>query len=453
MMVNYMQPEELKDILASCKKNNNYEKVKKLIASQYAVDIAQGIAGFEDEELRTFLDALETEDIASIIEAAPPSLQKKIIEKIGIDETISVFSLLSADDIADILGLLKIDLRKDLLRQMKQNDSEDIQTLLDFDPDTAGGIMTTQYIAVKESLSISETLQKIKMIGPKTEVIETIFVVNLQNELIGTADLRDILTTAGEVALSKIMDDNIIFVFPETDQEEVSRIVSKYDLKVLPVVNSNRVILGIITPDDVIDVIMKEQTEDFLMLFGVNKHEKVGSKLSTSLSKRLPWLCVNLITAFFAALIVSLFEDVIAQVVALAVAMPIIAGMSGNFGSQTLSIVIRGIALGEIDIKRDWKFVFKEISLGLISGSIIGFITGLFLFLRYQNIVLSLILFTSMILSLVIAGIFGFLVPLVLKRLKLDPAISSSIFLTAATDIGGFFIFLGLAKFFLPSLL
>lgn len=448
-----MRTEKLKQLLVSCNESKNYEQIKRLISSWYSVDIAVVLAEFKDEELSAFLSLLETKDIASIIEEAPPSLQKKIIELLGINKTIQVFSFMSSDDVTDILGFLSIIQRKNLLQLMRHSDSEEIQMLLGFDPNTAGGIMTTQYIAVRQNLSIQETLQKIKLIGPKTEVIETIFVTNLQNELIGSADLREILIAPDETILSDVMDENIIYVYPETDQEEVSLIVSKYDLKVLPVVNKNLAILGIITPDDVIDVIVEEQTEDFLMLFGVNKYEKVGSKISSSIYRRLPWLCVNLLTAFLAAFIVGLFEDVIVQVVALAVAMPIVAGMGGNAGSQTLSIVIRSIALGEVDIRKDWKFVFSEISLGLINGAIIGLITGLILYIRYNNYFLSLIIFAAMIVNLVIAGLFGFLVPLVLKKLKLDPAVSSSIFLTTATDVGGFFVFLGLAKIFLAHLL
>ncbi len=336
---------------------------------------------------------------------------------------------------------------------MKESDSQNLEMLLGFAPNTAGGIMTTQYIALHQNLTLREALDKIRVIGPKTEVIETIFVTDLSHQLVGSADLRDILTAPDESLLLEIMDDNVLSVFPDTDQEEVSLIVSKYDLKVLPVVNRNQSLLGIITPDDVIDIIIEEQTEDLLMLSGVSKDEKVGSKLSVSISRRLPWLVINLATAFLASFTVGLFEDVIVRVVALAAAMPIVAGMGGNAGSQTLSIVIRSMAMGEINLKEDWKFVFKEISLGLIHGASTGLIAGLILYLKYDNLFLGLIIFAAMIGNLLIAGFFGFLIPLTLKKFDLDPAVSSSIFLTTATDVGGFFIFLGLAKLFLPYLL
>ncbi|MDW2797589.1 magnesium transporter [Clostridium boliviensis] len=444
---------ELKELLISFIENQNAEKLHELFASEYAIDIATALSDFEDHELTIFLNLLTLEDLASIIEEADESLQLRLIDILGPSKTIQVFSLMSTDDIADILGAISIYEKKELLKLMKERDSREVQMLLGFAPDTAGGIMTTQYIALKQNLSIKDALQKIKEIGPKTEVIESIFIINNKNELIGSVDLRDILISPDENTLSDIMNENILTVSPETDQEEVSLIVSKYDLKALPVINRKKALLGIITTDDVIDVIVAEQTEDLLMLSGVSKDEKVGSKLSVSITRRLPWLFINLITAFLASFTVGLFEDVIVQVVALAAAMPIVAGMGGNAGSQTLSIVIRSIALGEVDFKKDWKYVLNEIALGFINGSATGLITGLILFVKYNNLYLGFIIFAAMIGNLTIAGLFGFLIPLILKKFKLDPAVSSSIFLTTATDVGGFFIFLGLAKLFLPQLL
>lgn len=448
-----MNPNELKESLLSLIENQNPELLEEFISQQHSIDVAMAIDEMTDEEILSLLGLLNPSDIAHIIEESEESLQSRIIDMMDPSLLIHVFSFMSPDDITDIMGLLNIDQRKELLGKMKRKDSQAIQMLLGFRPDTAGGIMTTQYIALKNNLSTKEALQKIKEIGPKTEVIEKIFVTNLQNELIGVADLRDILASSDHILLEEILDPGIIHVHPDTDQEEVSLLVSKYDLKALPVVNKRNIILGIITPDDVIDVIVEEHTEDILMLSGVNKDEQVGSNVFVSVTRRLPWLFVNLLTAFMASFTVGLFEDVIVQVVALAAAMPIVAGMGGNAGTQTLSIVIRGIALGEVDIRKDWKYVFNEISLGFINGASTGLLTGLILFIKYDNLFLGLIIFAAMIGNLIIAGFFGFMIPLGLKKINLDPAVTSSIFLTTATDVGGFFIFLGLAKTFLPYLL
>ncbi len=447
-----MELKELQEILLSLISSQDTEKLVQLFETNYAIDIAKALIDFEDDDLRSLLELLDSKEIASIIEEAEESLQTRIIELLNSEKIVQVFTHMSSDDITDILGIVGINQRKQLLRLMKDRDSKEIQMLLGFEPDTAGGIMTTQYIALRKNLSIKDTLQKIKNIGPRTEVIETIFVVGLANELVGTADLRDILIASDEFLLEDIMNHNVIYVYPDTDQEEASLIVSKYDLKALPVVNRKHAILGIITIDDVIDVIVEEHTEDLLMLSGVSKDEKIGSKISTSIHRRLPWLFVNLITAFLAAFTVGLFEDVIVQVVALAAVMPIVTGMGGNAGSQTLSIMIRSIALGEAELKQEWKFIFKEIALGLINGLAIGTVTGFILSIKYDNFFLGIIVMVAMTGNLIIAGFFGFVIPLLLKRLRLDPAVSSSIFLTTATDVGGFFIFLGLAKIFLSYL-
>jgi magnesium transporter len=444
---------KLKDLLMLFSEHRDAAGIKEMIDQQYSIDVASALGEFDDDQMLSILALLDTEDIAAIFEEADLDFQTKLTELLDTKVLIQMFTHMSPDDIADFLGDISIHQRKKLLGLMKQRDSQEIQMLLGFEPDTAGGIMTTQYIALKENLSMKDVLQKIKDIGPKTEVIEKIFVINQTNELIAFADLRDILTSSEDTLLSEIMDENILYVYPDTDQEQVSLIVSKYDLKALPVVNKKHAILGIITPDDVIDVIVEEHTEDILMLSGVSKDEKIGSKLSVSVTRRLPWLIINLMTAFMASFTVGLFEDVIVQVVALAAAMPIVAGMGGNAGTQTLSIAIRSIALGEVDIKEDWKYVFNEIFLGLINGITTGLITGLVLYVKYRNIFLSLIILAAMVGNLVIAGFFGFLIPMILKKYNLDPAVSSSIFLTTATDVGGFFIFLGMARMFLPYLL
>lgn len=439
--------------LESLIQHNDVDSLYNIVDTYHPIDIAIYIENLPDESLIRLFNLLNHQQAAEIFEESTEELQIKLMSLLDYTSIINIFSFMSNDDIADILGELPIHMGKTLLKMMKSGDSTTLQQLLGYKKDSAGGIMTTEYIALNGELTISSTLKKIKEIGPKTEIIETIFVLNNKRELIGTADLRDILNSPDDELLMHITDDNIISVHPDMDQEEVSLLVSKYNLQVIPVVNRKNSLLGIITVDDIIDVIVEEQTEDILHLGGVSKEEKVDSSLSSSIKKRLPWLFVNLFTAFLAAFTVGLFEDVIAQVVALAAAMPIVAGMGGNSGTQTLSVVIRSISLGEINLKDNWKFVFKEILLGVINGAAIGLITGIILYLKYQNPYLGIIIFIAMICNLVIAGFFGFLIPLFLKVIGVDPALASAIFLTTATDVFGFFIFLGLAKLFLPLLI
>ena len=432
---------------------SDQDELVDVIESAYAIDVAIALEEFTDEEIISFAERIDAERMAQVFEQADEDLQFRMAELFGVDNMLKMFHFMSKDDIADILGELPINMRKRILRMMKRKDIVEIENLLLYEDDTAGGLMTTEYIALNGKWTVEKALNKIKEIAPKTEVIETIFVLNGRKELIGTADLRDILVEDNNTLLEDIMYDNIVSVPAGMDQEEVSHIVSKYDLKVVPVVNRKNSLLGIITVDDIIDVLFEEQTEDILKMAGVGTEEDVENTVSKSVKMRLPWLITNLFTAFLSSTVISIFEGTIAQVTALAAAMPIVAALGGNAGNQTLSLVIRNITLGELNLKDDWRLVSKEIALAAINGIVIGLAAGTILALRYQNPFLGVIMVGAMLANLVIAGVCGFFIPLVLKAFNVDPALASSIFLTATTDICGFLIFLGLAKIFLPMLL
>ena len=296
-------------------------------------------------------------------------------------------------------------------------------------------------------------MKKIKEITPKTEYIQTIYVMNSNKKIKGTVDLRDIIIADESLKLEDIAEENFIYVEPELDQEEVARIVSKYDLNAVPVLNNSKRMLGIIMVDDIVDVLVEEQTEDILKMGGVAKEETLDSTLLESIKMRLPWLLVNLITAFLASLTVKAFENTIAKVVALSAIMSIVTGMGGNAGTQTVSIIIRNLAIGKVKFKEVGHLILKEVVLGLINGAVIGLVTGVIVTMIYHNIYLGVIIFLAMIGNLIISGFFGLVIPIALEKLKIDPALSSSIFLTTATDVLGFFLFLSLASVFLTKLL
>lgn len=444
--------EEAKVNLTDMLLNSNEEELKDVIDSDYAIDVAIALEDFDDEKLLAFYKKIDSEYMAQILEQMDEDLQQRFVNLLDINEILSIFKYMSNDDIADIIGEMPVNRRKSILKMLKSKDGIEIANLLLYDNDTAGGIMTTEYIALSGKLSMDKALKKIKEIGPKTEIIDTIFVLGEKKELVGTADLRDILIEKDDILLEDIMYDNIVTVTPNMDQEEVSHIASKYDLTAVPVVNRKGSLLGIITVDDIIDVLFEEQTEDILKMGGASAEESIDSTIKESVKFRVPWLMVNLCTAFLASFTLSLFEDTISQVVALSAIMTIIANMGGNAGNQTMAIVLRGITLGEISLKDDWKKVVKPIIVGIIDGAIIGAIAGVIIVFRYGNIYLGLIVILAMIINNIVAGFFGFFVPLVLKSLNVDPALASSIFLTTATDVLGFFAFLSLAKIFLPLL-
>lgn len=443
--------EHEKALEVAIEKQDN-EKLKDIVEQMHPIDIAIALEDSDDEDLTYIYSKLNDEQIAEIIEQADEELQIKMITLLEASRTMGVFEYMSKDDIVDILGILPLNKRKELINLMRSGDKKIIQELLGYDERTAGGIMTTEYVAVSDSLTIQQTISKIKELALKTEVIDTIFVVNHKKELIGSVDLRDILVAPYQESLQHIMNENIISVTPETDQEKVSLLVSKYDLRVIPVVNKRNSLLGIITVDDIIDVIVEEYQEDMSHLAGTSVEETIYSPIKDSIKMRLPWLMVNLVTAFLASFTVSMFEGTIDKVTALAAAMPIVAGMGGNAGSQELSIIVRSIALGEASLQENWTLIFKKALLGIINGAIIGLFAGIILYFMYGNIYLGFIIFASMIANLVIAGVVGVLVPLTLKAFKVDPALASAVFVTTATDVLGFFIFLGLATLIIHRL-
>lgn len=431
--------------------------ISPLILSQqlenfYPIDVAAIISNYSDEQLTTLIPLLDKNIWAQIIEQLNSTIQQKILVKMSLEQVIAIFEQMSKDDVVDLLGELPFSTRKAVLKKMKEQDRKIIESLQKFPSDSAGGIMTTEYIALNENLTMAQALAKIKEIAPESEIISVIYILNNEKQLVGTINLRQILIHKDNDLLKTFQDKVFLTVYPDMDQEEVSQIVSKYDLIAIPVINHRQQLLGIITVDDIIDVIIDEQTEDLLGLGGVDKEERLDMPLLASVSKRLPWLLVNLLTAFLASFTVGLFQSTIQKVVVLASVMSIVAGMGGNAGTQTLSLMIRSIALGKIQVRKEWQFLSKEFCLSLINGAVTGLVTGVTLYFYYHNFYLGLIIFIAMIGNLIIAGVFGYVIPILLKKVNIDPAIASSIFLTTLTDVGGFFIFLMLAKIFLPFL-
>ncbi len=445
--------ERVESELTTALNSKDEKKVRELVEDSHPIDLALALEDASDSNILFLASLLTDEQMAEIIEQAEEEVQNHIMRLFDMGKILHIFQYMSKDDVVDILGEMAANRRKELVKLMKTSDQTVIRNLLGYKENTAGSIMTTEYISMRYTLTVSQALEKVKEIAPKTEEINTLYITNEKKQLIGTVSLRDLLVAKNYDTLKDLLEENVISVEPEVDQEDVARLVSKYDLHAIPVVNKRKGILGIITVDDIIDVIEEENTEDMLKLGGVSKEEDVDSSVLESVHMRLPWLLINLVTAFLASSVVSLFEDTISQVVALAASMPIVAGMGGNSGTQTLAVVVRGIALGDIKLHGNGKRILKGILVGLINGLVNGIIAGIVLSWINHNAALGVIILIAMVCNMMIAALAGFLVPVILKAMNFDPAIASSIFITTCTDVCGFFIFLGLAKIALPYLL
>jgi magnesium transporter len=330
---------------------------------------------------------------------------------------------------------------------MRPKESGVVENLLEYAERTAGRIMNPNVFALNEDITVGEAITEIQS-ARDVEMVFYLYVVDERRHLVGVVSLRRLLLVSPETPLKRIMTADISSARVDMDQEEVARMVAAYNLLAIPVVDAENKLVGIITVDDVIDVIKDEATEDIYRLAGVSGDERAFTPATESLRKRLPWLGINLVTAFLAAAVVGVFEGTIDLFPVLAVFMPIVAGMGGNAGTQTLTVIVRGIALGELSWSNSRKALFKEVLVGLGNGVVLGAAAAAVVWMLRGSPTLGLVLGLAMIINLFVAAAAGTLVPLGLRAANVDPALASSVFITTMTDMFGFFSFLGLATVF-----
>ncbi|WP_298838988.1 magnesium transporter [Clostridium sp.] len=428
------------------------DEVNKLIQFIHPADILIAIRQYEGLKLDLF-KKLSPNIIADIIDDADDdekydllSIHEDLMQKKIIHE-------MSSDELVDLLEAVTEDEAKNIMIKLDKEDVAEVTELLTYPPDSAGGIMATEFVSIEENMTIGETLSYLQKEAPDVDNAYYIYVVDENALLKGVISLREIVINTFNVKISDIMNDNAMSIPVDMDKEEVGHIFEKYGYLTMPVVNESMQILGIVTSDDVMEILSDEHTEDLYRLAGIKEDEKVTGSLKSAVRSRLPWLFVNLLTAILAAATVSLFEGTIQKVVALATFMPIVAGMGGNAGTQTLTIIIRSIALGEVTAKNSLKILLKEFGVGLFTGIAMGIAVAFLGYLWEKNIVFGVVIGISMVLNMVAATISGFTVPVILRKLNIDPALASAVFVTTVTDVLGFFFFLGLATLFLPYLI
>ncbi|HJW95703.1 MAG TPA: magnesium transporter [Thermoanaerobaculia bacterium] len=361
------------------------------------------------------------------------------------DNTLSAICSSSApDDAADLLDALDDERRHSVLALLGAAQGAKLESLLEGEEETAGSLMNIDFLALEEEVTIAEAIESIRHY-PRKESFFYVYCVDAEGHLVGVLSLRSLILADPDAQLKSMMVQTVVRTQVDSTPEEVAQLVSKYDLLSVPVVDLQNRLVGVVTVDDIIDVIQEQAEEDLLHLAGVNVSESVTSRARESFRLRFPWLAINLATAFLASSVVRVFQGTIERWAALAVFMPIVAGMGGNAGTQTLTVFVRGLALGEIDWQSGWRPIWKEVLVGFGNGAANGLLTMLVVGIWTHDWVLATILFAAMIFNLIIAGAAGGIVPLILEKFGYDPAIASSIFVTTFTDVGGFFSFLGLA--------
>jgi len=425
-----------------------------LLQKQHPADLAQIFASLLDAERQAVFSVLVERSPRLAMEAVSemgPEAGAKLLTGRSAEEIAKLLQEIPSDDGAALINYLPDELQAEVLELMRRKESGQVESLLEYGEQTAGRIMNPSVFALNEDLTVGEAITALQ--GARdVEMVFYLYVVDARRHLVGVTSLRRLLLVSPETPLKRIMTPDVISVRVDTDQEEVARQVASYNLLAVPVVDEENKLAGVVTVDDVIDVIKDEATEDLLRLAGVSGDERIATPAGEALRKRLPWLGVNLVTAFVAASVVALFEGTISQVTALAVFMPIVAGMGGNAATQTLTVIVRGLALGELSWVNARKALGKEAAIGLGNGFVLGVVAAGVAWLTKSDPVLGLLLGMAMVCNMFVAATAGTLVPLGLKALKIDPALASSVFITTFTDVVGFASFLGLATVFLQYL-
>jgi len=425
-----------------------------LLQKQHPADLAQLLSELQDRNRLAAFTILLDRNPRLAMEALSelgPEVGATLLAGRSAEEIAKLVQEIPSDDAAGLIDNLPEELSAAVLELMRRKESGAVEELLDYAEQTAGRIMNPNVFALSEDMTVGESITALQT-SRDVEMVFYLYVVDSRRHLVGVTSLRRLLLVSPETPLKRIMTGDPIGARVDMDQEEVARLVASYNLLAIPVVDESNKLVGVITVDDVIDVIKDEATEDLYRMAGVSSDERVFTPPAESIRKRLPWLGVNLATAFLAASVVALFQGTISQVVELAVFMPIVAGMGGNAATQTLTVIVRGIALGELNWGNSRKALLKEGSVGVANGLALGAVAAAAAWIMKGNPILGLILAGAMVINMFVAAVAGTLIPLGLRALKVDPALASSVFITTLTDVFGFASFLGLATLFIRYL-
>jgi magnesium transporter len=415
---------------------------------------------FEPADLADVLSALDEQDRLTAVQALPPELSSQALAEMPEEEHAGeTLAALAPERAAEIVEALEDDDAADILGELAPADQErilstlehraEVDQLLRYDEETAGGRMTTHTVTVRDTATVDEALSEIRRQAEDSEDFYEVFVLDAARRLVGILPFKELVVSRPERRVRDFMAPADITVTPDQDQEEVARLLARYNIPSVAVVDEAGRLLGRITFDDVIDVVEAETTEDMLKFGGVSANEELAAGWQDAVRSRLPWLYVNLLTAFLAGGVVYLFQSTVQRTVALAIWMPIIAGMGGNAGTQALAVTVRRLALGLIPSHLFARVVGKEVLVGIVNGLAIGGVVGLVAAVVGDQARLGLVVFLAMTVNLLVAGFAGGFIPVVLERFDIDPAIASSIFVTTFTDVCGFLLLLGLAGWLL----
>jgi len=423
-----------------------------LMAEMHATELAEVLLDCRNDEVRlTLIAYISDEMLGDVLLECPEGMQEDLLAVLKPSEIEEVVEHLNSDDATDLLQAVDKDIADEVMERLEPDDRRGLEPLLAHDEESAGGLMQAELFKVRDDWTVEKVIRVLRRFSKEIENLNYVYVVDREDKLVGVLSLHALLFAKPEVIVSDLTDDDFHCVTAVQDQEEVARIFDKYDMMALPVIDDAGVLIGRITADDVIDVIQEEATEDMYRLAGLSDEDDLAEPVGITARRRGVWLAVNLMTAIAASVVIAQFEATIAQIVALAVLMPIVASMGGIAGTQTLTVIVRGIALGRVTFANARRTLVKEASVGMVSGLTFALIIGTIASFWFPELGIRLgwIIAAAMLINLCAAALAGAMIPLTLQRLNIDPALASGTILTTVTDVVGFFSFLGLATLFL----
>ncbi|OLO26267.1 magnesium transporter [Alkalihalophilus pseudofirmus] len=452
-MIANMSENQMLVLVIKYLKESKRGSLQQLLDELHPYDFAQLYRGLPDKHHHKFLTFLTPNQIAALIAELERELQIQILHKLGIERSSKVMDLMDNDDVVDLLNDLSVDKIQEFLNAMKQEESDTVRDLMSYPADTAGGLMTNQFIWIKEQATVREAVDKLKLYASMSENIYYLYVINEEKKLVGVVSYRDLLIAHIDDQISDIMFNRVISVLVDADQEEVAQIIERYDFIAVPVVDNEHTLLGIITVDDAIDIVIREANEDIEKLSATGKSIDFNTKALTASARRLPWLILLLFIGLVSGQILNSFEETLDQVLALIFFMPMIAGMTGNTGTQSLAVVVRGIVTTTVDRKTVIKLILREFRVGITIGIVCGILILLIAYIWQGSFILGIVVGVSLLITLIIGTMAGTIIPLVLYRVGVDPAVASGPLITTLNDIFSLLIYFGIASALLTHLL
>ncbi len=428
---------------------SNAEALRSMLDAMHPADVANVLEALPLEDRQVVWDLVKAERDGEILLEVSDAVRQTLIAEMDSNELLAAAEQLDTDEIADLAPDLPRDVLQELMDSLDTQNRERLQSALSYPENTVGALMDFDIVTIRENVTLEVVLRYLRRLAELPNHTDKLFVVDRDDILHGVLPLKRLLLNAPEDEVVELMADDPVVFNPLDTADDAAKAFEKYDLVSAPVVDKNNKLMGRITVDAVMDYIREESDADILSMAGLREEEDFFASVWKSVQNRWAWLAINLITALVASRVIGLFEGSIEKIVALAALMPIVAGIGGNSGNQTTTMIVRGLALGQIAAHNARSLIAKELGVALLNGLIWGGVLGLIAYMLYGNYQLSLVMTAAMTLNLLLAAVMGVMIPLVLNKSGRDPAVGSSVLITAMTDSGGFFIFLGLATIYL----